>query len=63
MTFSRARKFIVALIPVLLVGLKVLSDALGDEAGVSDQEWIALAMAMLTSLGVYFVPNEPPGTP
>lgn len=56
---SRYAKFLVALVPALLAGLKVLSDALGD-ASVSSQEWVALAVAFLGALTVYAVPNRLP---
>jgi hypothetical protein len=56
---SRYAKALVALIPGLIVLLKVLSDAIGD--GVVDpQEYIALAVAALSAVGVYAVPNRAP---
>lgn len=56
---SRYSKFLIALVPVLLAGLKVLSDALGDGV-VSTQEGLAVAVAALTAAAVYAVPNKPP---
>jgi hypothetical protein len=57
---SRYSKLAVALIPVILAALKVTADALGSEAGVDPQEWIAVAVAALTAVGVWAVPNKPP---
>lgn len=56
---TRYAKTLVALIPLALAALKVLSDALGDGA-VSTQEWVAVALAALTPALVYAVPNTPP---
>ena len=56
---TRYRKALIAAIPAVLAGLKVLSDALGDGT-VSSQEYIALAVAVLGALGVYAAPNDPP---
>lgn len=55
---SRYAKALVALIPVVLAGLKVLYDGLGDGA-VTTQEWVAVAVAAFTAAGVYLVPNRP----
>ena len=56
---TRYSKFLVALVPVLLAALKVLSDALGDGL-VSQQEGIAVLVAALTAAGVFLIPNKPP---
>lgn len=63
MNLSRYSKFLVALIPAVLAGLKVLSDALGD-GQVTQQEWTALAIAFVAALAVFAVPNtKPAGVP
>ena len=56
---SRYAKTIVALVPFVIAALMVLSDALGDGT-VSNQEWIAVVIALLGAVGVYAVPNTPP---
>ncbi len=56
---SRYAKTLVALIPVIIVGLDNLSTAMSDER-VTQGEWIALAVVVLTALGVYAIPNTPP---
>lgn len=56
---NRYAKFLAALIPVLVIGLNNLSDALGDGA-VSSEEWVALSVAVLSAVLVYAVPNRPP---
>lgn len=50
-------KFLVSLIPVLIAGLEILREALTD-GNVSQQEWVTLAVAMLSALLVYQVPNR-----
>lgn len=59
MDLSRYRKAFLSAIPAIVATLKVLSDALGD-ASVSSQEWIAVAVAYLTTFLVYEVPNTRP---
>lgn len=59
MSLSRYAKTLVALIPLLVAGLKVLSDALGDGV-VSSQELVGVLVAALTPALVYAVPNTPP---
>lgn len=54
---SRYAKTLVALVPLVLAALKVLSDALGDGA-VSSQEWVAVAVAAFTAAGVFAIPNK-----
>ena len=56
---SRYAKFIVALIPLVIAGQKVIADALGDGT-VSNQEWVSVVVAALTALLVRQVPNTPP---
>lgn len=48
-------KFIVA---ALIAGATTLQAAVTDDA-VTSQEWIAIALAALAAVGVYFVPNKP----
>jgi hypothetical protein len=55
---SSYAKAVVAAIPAVIAVLKVLSDALGDGV-VSTQEWIGLAISLLTPVVVYATPNRP----
>lgn len=56
---ARFRKAIVAVIGAVAVTLTtVLSDG-----AMSPADWAAIAVTVLTALGVYGVPNSPPANP
>jgi hypothetical protein len=48
-----------AVVVGLATGLYALQAALTD--GVSSEEWIGIALAVLASIGVWAVPNRPKG--
>lgn len=56
---ARYRKTIVAIVGAVVAAVTA---ALTDGT-VSAQEWVGVAFAVLTVLGVYSVPNSPPGNP
>lgn len=47
-----------AIVAIAGAGLAALNVAL-DDGIFSQQEWIAVVVAVLTAVGVYLVPNEP----
>ena len=51
---SRYNKFIVAIIGVILIGLK---DFAGFEVGVTADQIMSFAIPILTAIGVWAVPN------
>jgi len=51
-----------AVVALLLGGLTVLGTALADNH-LTGEEWIGVAIAVVTALGVYVTPNRPPGPP
>lgn len=52
-------KGIVAVIGAAIVALQL---ALEDNS-VSNAEWVTIALALVTAVGVYLIPNSPPSTP
>jgi len=71
-TPQRIKKFIVALVGFLVLLIGAITDYFGDWIDDDWELWLASAVAFLTSLGVYQIPNEPmpgvvpvqrPGTP
>lgn len=58
MTLANVRKFLVALIPVVVTVGNLIVDALTDGV-ITTQEVIATVVAALVAAGVYQVRNEP----
>lgn len=49
-----------ALVASLLAGLTALFTALNGENGeISDAEWVTIAIAVVTAISVFLVPNAP----
>lgn len=46
-----------AIVAVLIAGVTAAQAALTD--GITGQEWLTVALAVLTAVGVYLVPNAP----
>jgi len=56
---SRYAKFLIALLPAIIAGAKLLLDGVGDGT-VDPIEWQATIVAFVAALGVYQIPNRPP---
>ncbi len=54
---SEIRKTIAALAIPLIAAIALILDS--SSSSITSHEWLALATAVLTGLGVYIVPNTP----
>ncbi len=60
---TRYAKTISALVVGVLGWFGVVISAHPDHFTVSNSQWLALGVAIVTALGVYGVPNDPPVLP
>lgn len=55
-------KAVVAAVTGIAISVLVVVQSVSED-GMSSQDWIVVAIALLTSVGVYLVPNKPKDTP